>query len=247
MIRKAFIPAAGMGTRLGKATGDRPKALVKVNGVPMLELVIERLKGKGINHFMVNVHHFSRQLIDFLSRIKYSGVQIEISDETNELLDTGGAIKKAIRFFEGNEPVLVHNADIISEVDLSELEMFHKENRALATLCVRKRKSGRVLLFDEEMNLTGWKNTVDESYKWVSDPADSYLDFAYSGIYLADRRFARLLPMTGKFSIIDALLKMAGTHRILGYLDRSQYWFDLGTEEKIKIAESYLRDQMSFD
>jgi len=237
---KAFIPAAGLGTRLGPFTKEKPKALIEVNGKTMLELTVERLKKQGIRQFMLNVHHFSQQVIQYLENKNNFGVEIKISDESAELLDTGGAIQKAADFFQGTEPVLVHNVDVISEVDFSQLEKYHSSKKALATLCVRKRKSSRALLFNDEMELTGWTNKHTNQFKWVTHPVSNFRSFAYSGIYLANPAFATLLPFTGKFSIIDAWLEMAEREKIIGYLDESALWFDLGTPEKIREAEKVL-------
>lgn len=237
---KAMILAAGLGTRMGELTRDKPKALVPVNGVPMLGMLIERLKKQGIEQFLVNVYHFGQQVIDYIESNNRFGVEISVSDERGELLDTGGALMKAKKFFEGNEPVLVHNVDVLSDLNLKKLESCHRETGALATLVVRKRKSDRALLFDDEMKLKGWTNREKGEYKWVIKPVENFTTFAYSGIYLASPLFVDKLPFTGRFSIINAWLKMAKTERIGAYADISEFWFDLGTKEKIRMAEKYL-------
>lgn len=242
MIKKAFILAAGMGTRLGKLTEDRPKALIKINGVPMLQLVMENLIKSGIEEFMINIHHHGHQIIDFLDRNKDFNVKVALSDEQDELLDTGGALLKARHFFSGDEPVLVHNVDILSNIDLVSFLNFHIQQKAMATLCVRKRQSGRALLFDNNMILAGWKNLETCQYKWVINPVKKYLQLPYSGIYLADPGFVLNLPFTGNFSIVDAWLEMGNSQRIAGYLDTTTGWFDLGTSEKILDAENYLKN-----
>jgi len=242
MIGKAFIPAAGLGTRLGDLTKSKPKALVEVNGIPMLELTIERLKKAGVNKFLVNVHHFGDEVINFIQQKKQFGVDLQISDERSKLLDTGGALVKAKSFFKGNEPVLVHNVDVISEIDYDELFSLHKKNDACASLCVRERKSTRSLLFSQLMQLKGWTNFTTGEIKWVSEALQNYQAFAYSGVYLLEPEFVDRIPFNGKFSIIDTWLEMAKTERIFGYLDLSPNWFDLGTPEKLKVAETYLKN-----
>lgn len=242
MIGKAFIPAAGLGTRLGELSKSRPKALVEVGGIPMLELTIERLKKKGINKFVVNVHHFGDEVIDFIKQRNNFGVDVQISDERSELLDTGGAILKAASFFDGKQPILVHNVDVISEVDFKQLAEWHQQQNTLVSLCVRKRESGRALLFNDEMLLKGWANLEKNEFKWVDNPIDNFESFAFSGIYLFNPSFLKKLPFHGKFSIIDAWLRMAQTERIYGFHDQSAKWFDLGTPEKIKLAEAYLKN-----
>lgn len=241
MIGKAFIPAAGLGTRLGKVTNTKPKTLIEVGGKPMLELTIERLKKNGIRNFLVNVHHFGDDVVTFIKHNNNFGVNIQISDERNELLDTGGAILKAKSFFAGDEPVLVHNVDVISEVDFEDLLIRHEKQNALATLCVRKRDSGRALLFDESLRLKGWANLESQQFKWVKERPKNFQTFAFSGIYLLSPKFAAKIPFRGKFSIIDAWLTMAKTEKVYGYHDRTPNWFDLGTPEKIRIAENYLK------
>ncbi len=241
MIKKAFILAAGMGTRLEDLTADKPKALVKVNGKPMIQRVIEELKEYGISEFMINIHHHGQQLIEFLDSKNNFNVAIQISDEQEELLDTGGAIAKAGSFFAGNDPVLVHNVDVISAINLKALFDYHIKTNAIATLCVRKRNSSRALLFDDDMLLTGWTNYKTKQFKWVDKPQTDFESFAFSGIFLVEPVFVQHLPMTGRFSIIDAWLKMAGNNKIAGYHDTSHSWFDLGTKEKIAEAEKHLK------
>lgn len=243
MIGKAFIPAAGLGTRLEELTRHKPKALVEVNGTPMLELTIERLKKAGVNKFLVNVHHFGDEVIDFIHQKNHFGVDLQISDERSKLLDTGGALVKAKPFFEGNEAVLVHNVDVISEVDYNALLDWHKKNEAGVSPCVRQRKSTRALLFSEMMQLRGWANFKTSEIKWVISPLQNYLELAFSGIYLIEPGFVNRIPFKGKFSIIETWLEMAKTERIFGYLDSSPNWFDLGTPGKLKIAETYLKNQ----
>ena len=236
---KAFILAAGLGTRLGTLTSNKPKALVEVNGKSMLENLVIHLKSQGIQQFLINVHHFAEQVIQHVKDKNNFGVDIVFSDESQELLDTGGAITKAADFFKGDEIILVYNVDVASGINLEELANYHKQKNALTTLCVRKRHSSRALLFDEKMQLAGWANLVQDDYKWVNQPKSTFESFAYSGVYLAHPDFARKLPFTGHFSIIDAWLKMAETERIIGFEDLSDYWFDLGTKEKIQKAEEY--------
>jgi len=238
---KAMILAAGLGTRLGELTTDKPKALIPVNGIPMLGLVIGQLKKQGIRKFLVNVHHFGDRVIEYIEKNEQFGVDIEISDERNELLDTGGAIRKAKEFFMEDEPVLVHNVDVISDINLKNLMAHYLKTGACATLVVRKRKSGRALLFDDKMQLTGWADLEKKNYKWVNGPVEKFITFAYSGIWMAGREFVEKLPFSGKFSIIDAWLEMAKTERIIGWSDTSAYWFDLGTPEKIRAAEDFLK------
>ena len=157
---KAMIFAAGLGTRLKPLTDHTPKALVPVNGRPMLEHVILKLKAAGCTEAVVNVHHFGQQIIDFLHAIQNFGITIHISDERNEFLDTGGVIKKASSFFSGTAPFLVHNVDILSDVDLKALYDFHLQSGNDATLLVSPRETSRYLLFDTNIRLCGWLNKL---------------------------------------------------------------------------------------
>ncbi|RLD45859.1 MAG: nucleotidyltransferase family protein [Bacteroidetes bacterium] len=240
---KAFILAAGLGTRLGSLTENKPKALVKVQGTEMLALTIQRLKSQGFTELIVNVHHYGQMVIDFLKKNDNFGVHIHISDERGQLLDTGGALLKARDYLMGEEPVLIHNVDVISEIDFKELLVRHTNDNALATLCVRNRNSDRTLIFDKHMELKGWTNKKSKEFKWASQPLTDYTAYAFSGIYVISPGFIHKIKLTGKFSIIDAWLSMAGQHKIKGYIDQSKHWFDLGTPDKIRQAELYLKNQ----
>ncbi|MGB1243748.1 MAG: sugar phosphate nucleotidyltransferase, partial [Chitinophagales bacterium] len=156
---KAMIFAAGLGTRLRPLTNDKPKALVEVNGKPLLEIVILQLKRYGFRDIVVNVHYFAKQIIRFLEAKNNFGIHIQISDESDLLLETGGGLQKAKHFLcSDDEPFLVHNVDILSDINLKALYQSHLEGSPLATLVVRNRKTSRYLLFDETNRLCGWKN-----------------------------------------------------------------------------------------
>jgi len=235
---KAIILAAGLGSRLKKITSNKPKALVEVNGKTMLELVIQNLKKQGVTNFLINIHHFGQSIINYLTLNNNFGVNITISDESNQLLDTGGAILKAQYFILGNEPVLVHNVDIISDVNISDLLNCHNKTGSIATLCVRKRDSGRGLLFNNNMHLVGWTNIEKHEFKWVNNVYDEYSLFAFSGIYMISPKFVEEIKQRGKFSIIDTWLEVAKKKYISGFIDSSDTWHDLGTVKKINLAES---------
>ena len=237
---KAFILAAGLGSRLGNYTTDKPKALVCLNGKEILGLLINKLIKYGFDQFLINIHHHGQQIIDYLEKNDHFGAQIQISDERSELLDTGGAILKARHFFQGTEPVLVHNVDIISEVNLKTVQLYHTKNDALVTLCVRERNTDRKLIFNKKMILEGWANKKSGEIKWVGSPSANHHSFAFSGLYFAAPQMPDLIESTGKFSIIDTWLALAKSNLIKGYLDGSENWFDLGTPERLNLAEKYL-------
>lgn len=153
---KAMVFAAGLGTRLYPLTKEVPKALVEVGGRPMLRLVLEKLVAAGISEIVINVHHFPEMIRSYLHDHPLPGVTLHISDESDELLDTGGGLMKAAPWLMGGEPMLVHNVDVISDLDIGALLAFHREKGGVATLAVRERETRRYLLFDREMRLTGW-------------------------------------------------------------------------------------------
>ena len=155
---KALIFAAGLGTRLKPLTDTMPKALVPIDGKPLLEHVILKLKAAGFNQIIVNVHHFPDQIIDFLKSKNNFDLRIEVSDERDKLLDTGGGVKKAKWFFDDGKPFLVHNVDILSNIDLQSLYQQHLETSPLATLVVSEHDTFRYFLFDKEARLKGWIN-----------------------------------------------------------------------------------------
>jgi NDP-sugar pyrophosphorylase family protein len=181
---KAMIFAAGLGTRLQNETVAKPKALVDVGGKPLLQHAIEKLKAEGIAEIVVNVHHFSELVISFIKQNDF-GIPVHISDETEKLLDTGGGLKKAAGFFKGNEPVLVYNVDIISNIEISGLVSEHLKTGALVTLVVRNRETQRYFKFDTEKRLVGWINKKTGETK-VSNPEhfDNATEMAYSGIHI---------------------------------------------------------------
>lgn len=183
---KAFIFAAGMGTRLKPLTDSIPKALVPVDGVPMLEILLIKLKRAGFTEVIINVHHFADQIEDFLRAKGNFGMQITCSDERACLLDTGGALKQARPLIGRDEPLLIHNVDILSNVDLRALYTQHLENRCAATLLVSQRDTQRYLLFDQEDRLTGWHNIATGEIKTIYNPQEVIHDrhLAFSGIHV---------------------------------------------------------------
>lgn len=234
-----MIFAAGLGTRLQPITKNKPKALVKVNGISLLEIVISKIIQVGITEIIINVHHFAQQVIDFVNENDKFGIDICFSDETAQLLDTGGGLKKASWFLNGDEAFLVYNVDILSNIDLKAFIIQHKKNQALATLAVRNRKTSRYLLFDEDFILGGWENVKTGERKIARDKP-GLNPFAFSGIHIIEPAIFNLINEIGRFSIIDVYLKLAKEHRILGYDHSHTQWLDLGRIENLKEAEKYL-------
>lgn len=237
---KAMIFAAGLGTRLRPITNDIPKALAPVHGVPMLEIVIRRLINYGFKDIVVNVHHFADKMMDFLESKDMFNINLHISDESGELLDTGGGLKKAAWFFDDGKPFLVHNVDTLTNIDLLDYYNYHKKNSALATLLVRHRPGSRFFLFDEEKRLCGWEN-VETNEKIVPVQSSTNLEqIAFSCLHIIDPKIFELITEEGCFSIIDTYLRLAEPNKIMGYLDDKSYWLDIGTPEKLQRAENEL-------
>ena len=239
---KAFILAAGLGTRLKPLTDTKPKALIELNGITMLEILINRLKQAGFNEFIINVHHFSQQIIDYLNAKGNFGVKISISNEKKLLLDTGGGLKKASWFFSHGQPFLVHNVDIFTDLDLAKLYSQHFKSDALITLAVQKRETSRYLLFDSGKILCGWENIKTKEKIITREQKGTLEKLAYSGIHIADPKIFYLMPDKSVFSLIELFLKLAPQQQIT-YFDHSDSVFlDLGKMKTLKSAEKYLSD-----
>ena len=237
---KAMIFAAGLGTRLKPITDSIPKALVKLNGKPILEYVINNLIQAGVSEIIINVHYLGNQIIEYLNQKNNFGIRIEISDESEQILDTGGGLIKASWFFDDNQPFIVHNVDVISNINLSEMLNFHAKNNAIATLAVRKRNTSRYFLFDNNNKLCGWKNTSTNK-KIISRPSDLLHQFAFSGIHILSPEIFNLINLSGSFSIVNFYLELAKTHSIMGYNHNEGYWFDIGNIKKLQQAEDFLK------
>jgi NDP-sugar pyrophosphorylase family protein len=237
---KAMVLAAGLGTRLRPLTNDRPKALVEVNGHTLLELTLTRLRQFGVNKVIVNVHHFSELLVQYLAANNNFGMTIEVSPE-NVLLDTGGALKKAAHFFLRNggssedEPFILHNVDVISTIDLGRMLTFHCENNALATLAVQERTTSRYLLFDDAGRLCG-RRSQDGRIEQVRATINPQA-FAFCGVHVISPRFLKLMSEEGVFSILQPYLRLAGAgEKIMSFRADEYYWKDLGKPENLAEA-----------
>lgn len=243
---KAMIFAAGLGTRLKPLTDHMPKALVPVGGKPMLEHVILKLKAAGFDQIVINIHHFGQQIVDFLRANNDFGVRIHISDESDYLLDTGGGIKKATPFLLGDEPFLIHNVDILSNVDLKKLYDAHTRTNPIATLLVSRRQTSRYLLFNKENKLCGWRNHATgevKSYYPYFDP-EQYDEYAFSGIHVLSPKILELMEeWTGKFSIINFYLSICAKTDIHAYPAENLRLLDIGKPEALAQAEEWVREK----
>lgn len=238
----ALIFAAGLGTRLKPLTDTMPKAMVPVNGKPLVQILIEKLKAVGVTEIVINVHHFAQQIVDFVEANNYFGIDIKFSDETDMLLETGGGLKKAARLFSNDKPILVHNVDILSNADLPSL---YDEVLATGatTLLVSQRQTQRYLLFDETNRLVGWTNIATGEVKSPYPDIKNRLvrRFAFSGIQVFH---PSLLPLMdswqGKFSIIDFYLSICDKVDIKYRLDAQLQLLDVGKLDSITKAEAFL-------
>ena len=285
---KAMILAAGLGTRLRPLTDDRPKALVELSGRTLLEITLSRLRSLGVTEVIVNVHHFADMVVEYLKSNNNFGMHIEISGE-DVLLDTGGGLKKAAWFFLENsarrhsksghsnqmdKPFLLHNVDVISNIDLRRMLQFHKENRALATLAVQARETSRPLLFDEHLQLRGRiigpdskpelvrRNLADTLQKGAAsavpknhknpgalapaaESSQPFQALAFSGIHVISPRLLPLLTEEGVFSIIPSYLRLSAQgEKILAFRADQYYWRDLGRPADLAQAARDLQQRV---
>lgn len=247
---QAMIFAAGLGTRLKPLTDTMPKALVKVGGEPLIKRVIDKLSASGVDRIVVNVHHFAQQITDYLKDNANFGKDIRISDETTGLLETGGGIKKAYPLFDSSSPILIHNVDILSNVDLRSFYQLAekaegKDQAVDAVLLVSWRKTKRYLLFSDNMRLVGWTNIetgeVKSPYPNL-DPSKCRM-YAFAGIHVISPKLVMTMDeMPDRFGIIDFYLKECATHNILGYVKDALKLMDIGKLDTLAQAEEFLAE-----
>lgn len=239
----ALIFAAGLGTRLKPLTDTMPKAMAPINGKPLIQILIEKLKSIGITEIVINVHHFAQQIIDFINANNSFGINITFSDETSQLLETGGGLKQAAQLFSNSNPILVHNVDILSNADL--LSLYTQSTST--TLLVSNRKTQRYLLFDDTNRLVGWTNIatgeIKSPYPNIKDSYPKLKKYAFSGIQVFH---PSLLPLMsdwhGKFSIIDFYLSICHKTPIFCHLDPQLQLLDVGKLDTLTQAESFCRN-----
>ena len=231
-MKQAMIFAAGLGTRLKPLTDTIPKALVSIGGKPLLWHVVTKLKQAGYERIVVNVHHFAQQIVDYLQQNDNFGLDIRISDETSQLLETGGGIKKALPLFNPNEPVLIHNVDILSNLNLADL------NTDASLLVVSQRKTKRYLQFDDDMHLIGWKNNETGEVRGSEGHP-----FAFSGIHvLHPSLFPLLSDWPARFPIMDFYLTVCANHLLRGYEAKDLRLMDVGKLDTLHDAEQFLQE-----
>ncbi len=226
-----MILAAGLGTRLKPLTDTMPKALVPVGGKPLLQHTIEKLKSSGFDEIIINIHHFGQQIIDFVESNNHFDIRIEFSDEREKLLDTGGGIKKASWFFDDGKPFLIHNVDILSNINLYELYAFHLKTLSPATLVCSRRQTSRYLLFDGENHLKGWINEKNGEVKspFPNFNPEIHQKLAFSGIHILQPSvFHYMENFSDKFSIIDFYLSICDKDHLCCYAPKGLLIMDVG-------------------
>lgn len=233
---KAMLFAAGKGTRLLPVTTHTPKALVEVGGKPILLHAIEKLVAAGASELVVNVHHHAGQVIRFVRSLCFPGVTFHVSDESGQLLDTGGGLKKAAHLLRGDAPVILYNADILCDADLGEMVRHHRQASPLATLAVSDRRSSRYFLWDNG-KLAGWEHVErDERVLLGGRSRDGLRALAFSGIHVVRPDLPGLITETGAFPITGVYLRLAREHAIICHEHAATGWADIGTPEKLASA-----------
>ena len=234
---KAMIMAAGKGTRLGKITESVPKALVDINGRSILRIAVEYYSRYGFDDVIINVHQFAEDVVREVDRLNREGFRISVSDESDNLLETGGGLFKARHFFD-DKPFLVFNCDIITDLDLSLLYAFHLESKGIASLAVRNRTGKRFFLIDSKGILCGWTNEATGE-EIIVRPVEGILrKIAFSGIHVIDPVVFNYMH-EGRFSLTATYLDLAADKQINTFRHDGGYWFDIGTPESLELVRSY--------
>lgn len=251
---KAMIFAAGLGTRLKPITDSLPKALVPVGGKPLIEHVCKKLKDAGVDEAVVNVHHFADKVQEWVSVQQI--MELRISDEREILLETGGAVLHARNLLEGSGSFLIHNVDILSDLDIRWFASNVPQD-SIATLLVSDRKSSRQLLFDPDtMLLVGWRNcsTGEVRSPYMGLDPDRCLAYAFSGIHImsdmvfdAMEKYAqthglRMTSRSPRFPVMDFYLWACMNYNIYGVLAPSLNLIDVGKLDSLGKAESFLSE-----
>lgn len=237
---KAMIFAAGLGTRFKPWTDKHPKALALINDKSLLQRNVEYLQQYNIKEVVVNVHHFSNQVIDAVKKNNGWGSHISISDETDEVLETGGGLLKAKNLLQNDEPFITLNADFLTNLNINSLLAFHKNKQALISFGITNRKTSRNFLFDEDYRLCGWRNNATGQEK-IAIPKKKLKEMAYSCVVVFNPQIFELIPQRGKFSLVDTYLSLAATHPIYGFDHSGDKLVDVGKPESIAIAEELFK------
>jgi NDP-sugar pyrophosphorylase family protein len=233
---KAMIFAAGMGKRLGKITESIPKALVDINGKTVLRRAVEKCSSAGFDDIIINVHHFADQVEEEVKKLNKAGFSISVSDERDRLLENGGGLYKAKNFFDNN-PFLLFNVDIISDLDLSTLYRVHLEKKGLATLAVRHRPGKRFLLVDKKGQMRGWRNIFTGEQIPADLKTEDLTELAFSSMHIVEPEIFNYMH-EGIYSMITLYLNLLPKHSVYTLKHDDGYWVDVGTPESL----AYVRD-----
>jgi len=235
---KAMIFAAGMGTRLGELTRTKPKALADINGMTMLHLTAEKLVRAGFDDLIVNIHHHPALMMEEIEKLRGMGFRITVSDESDELLDTGGGLKKARQFF-SEQPFICHNVDEFTDLDLRVMYENHVASGALATLATRHRPGNRFLLVDRNGRMRGWRNNATKEEILTTGSARGLTEAGFSGIQVVSPAIFSLMP-EGIYSLTSLYLTLARDNLIMTFMHDEGYWFDCGTPENLEKIRKHL-------
>lgn len=238
--RKAIIFSAGLGTRFKPWTDKHPKALAIVNGKSLLQRNIEYLQQFNITDIIVNIHHFPEQMVEAIKAHNGWGSNILLSDESAELLETGGGLLKARKLLETSDRFISLNVDVLTDLDINKLLAFHDEHKPLVSFGVTERKTSRNILLNNEGRMCGWKNNLTGEEKIVIQK-ENLQPFAYSCVVVYQPGIFSLIKQDGKFSIMDTYLDLAADHLILGYNHTGDKWVDVGKPESVVLAEELFK------
>ena len=229
-----MILAAGFGTRLKPLTNEKPKALIEIQNIPLLELVIKKLIATGVSEIIINTHHLADQIVRFVRKKNNFGIRIEISHEI-EILGTGGGLKNASCFFDTDQPFFLYNVDILSTIDLTQMYQYHLERNALVTLALQQRDTSRYFIVDDENNICGHEDLDNQRTRLKRKPSGSTRLMAFCGIHVISPQIFDFIEQDGRFSIVDIYLKLIEQgSSINGFLADQFYWKDIG---KLKSLE----------
>jgi N-acetyl-alpha-D-muramate 1-phosphate uridylyltransferase len=234
---KAMILAAGLGSRLKPWTDHHPKALAVVNGKSLLQRNIEYLQKYGITDVVINVHHFADQIQKSIADNNGWGSKITISDETNEVLETGGGLWKAQSLLQNSKNFVLMNVDMLTDLDLHRMIQQHETQDSLATLAITNRTSSRVFLFNRANELCGWRNKTNGEEK-IMNPINELQEFAFSGFHIIKSDIFKHITQRGKFGMVDVYLSLCASQKMMGFDHSGGKLLDVGKPESIAIAEN---------
>jgi NDP-sugar pyrophosphorylase family protein len=231
---KAMILAAGYGSRLKPLTNEKPKALIEINGIPLLQLVIQKLISVGVSEIIINTHHLAEQIVHFTQENNNFGIQIEFSHEP-EILGTGGGLKKASYFFNDDGPFFLHNVDILSTINLAQMYQYHIDNNAMATLALQKRPTSRYFIVDDQNFICGHEDQDNQRTRIKRKPHGSSHLMAFCGIHVISTKIFNFIEEHGRFSIVDIYLKLIEQgFPVIGFSADQFYWEDIGKLENLE-------------